>query len=169
MNPILPENPIHFPRNDLPRTTFEITLNPLYGLIYGGIIIFLLISALIISEISLFSNLLNTCSIHSIGFNPFVCTFKRITGFPCMTCGGTRSFFYFAHLKFKNSFLMNPLVFLIINGVLLYGLLSLIRLITKNNNPLRVVMPIWLKRILVILLISSALINWVYLVFIGKP
>ncbi|MFH0888191.1 MAG: DUF2752 domain-containing protein [Planctomycetota bacterium] len=169
MTPILPVNHGYSQRNDLPRTIFEITLNPWYGLIYGGIIIFLLVSALIIRVIPLLSNLLNTCSTTFIGFNPFVCTFNKITSLPCMTCGGTRSFFYFAHLRFMDSFLMNPLVFLIVTGVLLYGLLSLIHLIAKNNNPLTVVIPIWLKRILVILLISSALINWAYLIFIGKP
>ncbi|MFH1230656.1 MAG: DUF2752 domain-containing protein [Planctomycetota bacterium] len=169
MTPIFPVNPNYVQRDNLPRTTFEITIHTLYGFIYGGIILFLLLSALIITEIPLLSNLFNSYSTQSTVFNPFVCTFKKITGLPCMTCGGTRSFFYLAHLKLYKSFLMNPIIFLSVMALLLYGLISLIRLITKNNNPLRVVIPIWLKRILVILLISSALINWAYLIFIGKP
>jgi hypothetical protein len=157
-----------------------ITINPLYGIIYGSIILLLLISALIISGIPLFSNLLSTYSAQSTGFNPFVCTFKKIIGIPCMTCGGTRSFFHFAHLRLKDSFLMNPLIFLIVTAVLFYGMVSVISLLIphhrlnslENNNgkkELKIVIPLWLKRILIILVIGSVLINWEYLIFVAKP
>jgi hypothetical protein len=166
--------------NAFPPKKITISINPIYGIIYGGIIIFLLMSSLVISETPLLSNLINTYSKQSIAFNPFVCTFKKITGLPCMTCGGTRSFFYFAHLKFKNSFSMNPLVFLTVTILLLYGLISVISFLTPKHrvNPLdsnsikkelKISIPIWLKNLMIILAIGSLLINWAYLVFISKP
>ena len=172
-----------------------ITLNPLYGFIYGGITAFLLVVALIISSYKVAGlSLLDwipsegqsyidtnlkpvTTKPVTFIFNPFVCTFKKISGLPCMTCGGTRSLFHFAHLRLKDSFSMNPFVFLIITAMLLYGLVSVISLLiprdhfddSNNKKEFEIIIPRWSKRILIILLVGGFLINWAYLIFIGKP
>lgn len=154
--------------NGLSSKEVVITLNSFYGIIYGGITIFLLISALIINKISLISALLQNYSAQTFIFNPLICTFKKITGLPCLTCGATRSFSYLAHLRFKDAFLMNPLILLLVTGLLFYGLLS-VTSFASGKKELKVSVPAELKRIMFILIIGGTAINWVYLIFICKP
>ncbi|MDI6788692.1 MAG: DUF2752 domain-containing protein, partial [Planctomycetota bacterium] len=100
------------------------------------------------------------------------CTFKNITGIPCLTCGGTRSLFHLSHLRIKKAFSMNPLVFSGFAVVLIYGLISLISIIIYGSSGITITIPSrlgWIKRTSIILLIGSLLINWAYLIFICKP
>jgi hypothetical protein len=46
------------------------------------------------------------------------CAFKKWTGFPCPTCGGTRSIHALAHGRIGEAFTLNPLVFA---GILALG------------------------------------------------
>lgn len=59
------------------------------------------------------------------------CTFRRLTGgWPCLSCGMTRSFDWFAQGRFADSFLINPLGFLAaLSGAVLslYAILSPLR------------------------------------------
>jgi hypothetical protein len=52
------------------------------------------------------------------------CMFKSITGYPCPTCGMTRSIEAFAEFHFWQSFLMNPLFFLAGIGIGMYSFYS---------------------------------------------
>jgi len=174
------------------KSRVRIIINAIYGCIYGGIIVFFLLVAVIINRIPSVASLpfyslkksvpeyadsgylsnqdfIKTRNIlGTFGFNPFICTFKRLTGIPCLICGGTRSFFHFAHLGLKKSALMNPLVFSGIVLLLFYGLVSIAGLST-GRKELIIFLPGWLKRMIFVLIIGAVLINWAYLIFIGKP
>ena len=56
----------------------------------------------------------------ALGFPP--CGFYTITGIPCPTCGVTTSFVLAAHLRFEESFLVQPLGFLVFIAVCLSAL-----------------------------------------------
>ncbi|MEK7310102.1 MAG: DUF2752 domain-containing protein [Planctomycetota bacterium] len=148
-----------------------ITVKPFYGIISGGIAILLLTAMLIVPKQLVFRSNYQTANIplfqQPIAFNIFTCTFKKITGIPCATCGGTRSTFYLSHLQFKQSLLMNPMVFLGFIGLVMWGIISLINIAFYKSKTISLAMPG--KRLLIILLVGGLLINWAYLIFISKP
>lgn len=95
----------------------------------------------------------------------FACSIKKICGFPCPGCGGTRSLYYFFKGDFYKSFRYHPVV---IYGVLSYlhfmGLFFLRKHIYKNNKKeikiqyyiygaIAVIVLQWLIKIINILLI----------------
>ncbi|MBN95840.1 MAG: hypothetical protein CL928_17505 [Deltaproteobacteria bacterium] len=54
---------------------------------------------------------------------PPICTFRRLTGHPCVGCGMTRSWVHFAHGRAADAFVQSPLgavLFLAMIGALLY-------------------------------------------------
>ena len=53
---------------------------------------------------------------------PNICPFHLLTGYPCPVCGITRSFVYFAHGKFSDSFAYHPLGPLLFVALLIYTL-----------------------------------------------
>jgi hypothetical protein len=61
---------------------------------------------------------------------PPSCGFRRLTGHPCLTCGGTRSVISAVSGDFGAAFLWNPLVFLAL--VLLLGLTG-VRLVAARG------------------------------------
>lgn len=128
-----------------------------YGLIYGSIVLFILVSVRI-SE--LFPDIPKALS----GFS---CTFKNITHIPCLTCGMTRSIFSLVHLNIIDAFRMNPLVFLTILILLLWGVWSLIGVIVKPKRIRIELAPA--ERIIVILsVILLVIANWLYLIWAGR-
>ncbi len=58
------------------------------------------------------------------------CVFHALTGFPCLTCGATRSAYQFLHGHWMASFLFNPLAFLTFCGLIIYDLYALSVLLT---------------------------------------
>jgi hypothetical protein len=157
--------------NALSQKKFIITLNPFYGLIYAGIAIILLTAMLVVPKQLVFHSRYQTANRpllqQPITLNLFTCTFKKITGIPCATCGGTRSTFYLSHLRLKQSLLMNPMVFLGFVGLLMWGIISLISIAFYKSKPITLALPG--KRLLIILIVGGILMNWTYLIFISKP
>jgi len=51
-----------------------------------------------------------------------VCLFHSFTGFPCLTCGATRSVWQFLQGHFVRAFLFNPLAFASYCGIALFDL-----------------------------------------------
>ncbi|MBI4711898.1 MAG: DUF2752 domain-containing protein [Planctomycetes bacterium] len=125
--------------------------NAHYGIIYGGIAVFMILVAGLIHYINLPLNYLPAC------------TFKNITGIPCLTCGGTRSIMNLSHLHLLDSFLFNPLVFLGTVTIFIAGLISLTVLLSKNDFRITVPVPV-----IKILLVGGVIINWLYLILIKK-
>ena len=91
------------------------------------------------------------------------CPFLALTGFPCMTCGATRSAMAFLHGDFLASWRWNPLGFAALCGLVVFDLYAAIVLVTRAAR-LRIVD--WTAReknaarsIAVVLLV----VNWIYL------
>ena len=148
-----------------------ITVKPSYGIIYSSIALILLTTMLIVPKQLVFRSNYQTVNLpllqQPITLNMFACAFKKITGIPCATCGGTRSTFYLSHLRFKQSLFINPMVFLGFVGLLMWGIISLISIAFYKSKTISFTLPG--KRLLIILLVGGLLINWAYLIFISKP
>lgn len=56
---------------------------------------------------------------------PVVCVFRLITGYPCPTCGLTRSVVAITHLDLIKALQMNPFGFLVIGGLASWWVVSL--------------------------------------------
>lgn len=125
------------------------------GLIYGAISIFIL------SAVGLFSLLVSRTALTKL---PFTCPFKALTHIPCLTCGGTRSVLYLSQFSLIDSFLINPLVFLTAVGCIIWGILSLISLLNKNQQSF--IPPL---RVNIIGIISILVLNWLYLILVAHP
>ncbi len=98
------------------------------------------------------------------GLTP-VCVFKVVTGFPCPTCGSTRSLVHLSHGRFFDALAMNPLVataVVVLVAALLWGTLTRlchgprIRLILSASEADRIRM----------VAVLALLLNWLYLIFI---
>jgi hypothetical protein len=84
------------------------------------------------------------------------CAFYRLTGYPCLTCGLTRSFHAMAHLELINAFafhLMGPLLFM---GVLLFGLKNLAEIVTGKSLKLNLPSGFYGKSLVILL------ITWIF-------
>jgi len=118
-----------------------------FGIIYGGIAILVLCAAHFLPVLSLFPD----------------CAFQSITGFPCPTCGFTRTVEHMAHGDLISSIIVNPLAALCFMSAVLYFVYSIftlmcgsarifIRLTDKEGNALR------MSALFLVLL------NWLYLI-----
>lgn len=121
-----------------------------YGLIYGAIGILILLAFRFIP----------------LSYIPVLCPFKKITGLPCPTCGGTRALIHLAHLDPVGSFSMNPLIssFTILGILfLLYSIISFflrpLRFMVRFNQRERRVIRLWT--------IGVIIMNWLYLIISG--
>ena len=96
------------------------------------------------------------------------CTFRMITGVPCLTCGGTRSLTAVAHLDLAAAFLMNPLVALAGLAAAAY--------VVHAAGVWALGWPRWrpsvssprARRLLRIAVIGAVLLNWTYLIAVGR-
>lgn len=157
-----------------------LSINPALGIIYGVISLAILLIMLLAPRQMVFGSAPPTPSgiqlkpqpawlPEPLASNLLSCAFKKITGLPCLTCGGTRSSYFLARLNFRQSFLMNHLVFLLFITGLLYGALCTgIFFLMPERKRAGSIRGGW-KRILSILLIGMVLINWAYLIFILRP
>jgi len=105
----------------------------------------------------------------AIAFFPFdrvplaLCWFRRFTGRPCLSCGGTRSFVAMAHGRFAEGFRWNPLAatfFLLVVAFLIYAAAA----VCFGAPRLRVRLTRrWEKWLVLCLGLGAALLNWIYL------
>jgi hypothetical protein len=54
------------------------------------------------------------------------CPFFRLTGIPCLTCGGTRCLISFSDMSLEASFFYNPLIMVSIVGLVFFSLAVLV-------------------------------------------
>jgi len=100
------------------------------------------------------------------GARPLRCAFKEITGFPCATCGTTRTFMLLSRGDVAGALAMNPFMFFAsIAGVVL-ALFTLGAYLGLWRFPDFNILQPW-KRILVIGLVTLFLLNWAYLIWSG--
>jgi hypothetical protein len=94
------------------------------------------------------------------------CIFHRLTDVPCLTCGATRSLVALSQFDIASSFLLNPMLLLLVVGVVAFSLVSLYSLISKKGIAVKLNQG--QKRALRIGIIGLFITNWVYLVAAGK-
>ncbi|HEY3451714.1 MAG TPA: DUF2752 domain-containing protein [Myxococcales bacterium] len=128
---------------------FQRPIKPTVGLleIYGAIGVFLIVVARFVPLARL----------------PYWgCGLRKVTGYPCLACGMTRSFDWFAQGRILDSFLVNPLGFLL-------AVLSVVGVVYLALRPLR--LPrleidlsdragFWVRVAAIVLIFA----NWGYLV-----
>lgn len=98
-------------------------------------------------------------------YTPNVCLIKQITGFPCPSCGTSRSVLALTDGNFQHAIMTNPLGFIVFAIMLILPLWMLFDLATKRSS-----MHIcYLKseealkqKMIAIPLICLALINWIW-------
>jgi hypothetical protein len=98
-------------------------------------------------------------------FMPLIppCIFRLVTGFPCLTCGGTHCIIALSNFDIGASFLYNPLIMLTLIGLILFSLLIFAGIIFQRR--LAITLSCLEKRGLRISAILLVAANWVYLIF----
>lgn len=92
------------------------------------------------------------------------CVFRTLTGFPCPTCGSTRSLAHLSHGRLPAAFAMNPLVSLTVITLvvaMIGGILGRLFHWPRIRLVLSVFEADRMRKIGVLL----ALLNWLYLIF----
>lgn len=73
---------------------------------------------------------------------PSTCVFLRLTGYPCLTCGMTRSVMAVAHLHFHQSIHFNPLGLPFVATLAVWWLNSVLETLIHKPTP----MGNWIRR-----------------------
>ena len=91
------------------------------------------------------------------------CTFRTITGIPCVTCGATRGAIALLQGDIAAAFWLNPLVFVAMAAVALFDLYALVVLLARAPR-LRVALSTRSgRRALIAIGCGALLLNWIYL------
>lgn len=93
------------------------------------------------------------------------CTFHRMTGFACPTCGATRTLRYSFHRDWWAAAGTNPLAFLSYGGVVLYDLYAAIVLAFRLPRLRFDAIPKRIGNIVRCTTIGVILANWAWLVW----
>lgn len=130
--------------NGAPRSSVHI--------VWGGIAIFLTASAAALDRMPLH-------------LPP--CIFRELTGFPCLTCGGTRSLAALGQFHVAASFMFNPLVLLVALVTITFSvMISLGFLLRKKLSLAFSDTEKGILRIVVLVLVA---LNWAFLILREKP
>jgi len=90
------------------------------------------------------------------------CTFRSLTGLPCLTCGAARSASAFLHGDLGSAWKLNPLIFFGICGIILFDVYA-IGVLSSGARRVRVVFPKRMRKITLTLTGAVGLLNWLYL------
>ena len=91
------------------------------------------------------------------------CAFHDLTRLPCVTCGMTRCGIQFFHGHFLAALKWNPLVFIVLFGVVAFDLYALVTLAMRAPRLRIRFLTQRAKTFLRVSVISALLLNWVYL------
>ena len=92
-----------------------------------------------------------------------LCLFKRLTGIPCPTCGGTRAVLHLLRGDLSAAWRSHPLVTVLLLGLMVNAVLSAASLASFRRLPVLQASPrawCWLGG----LLLALAALNWGYLI-----
>ncbi len=95
-----------------------------------------------------------------------LCTFKRLTGLPCPTCGSTRALARLADFDLAGALGMNPLFVACAVGLVAWGAADLL-LLPRGRTVQLEASPL-LVRSFGIAAVTAILLNWAYLVAMGR-
>ncbi|MCD4823354.1 MAG: DUF2752 domain-containing protein [Phycisphaerae bacterium] len=99
------------------------------------------------------------CLMEKTGNHASTCMFKRITGYPCATCGATRGIVTFLDGDIVGGWLFNPLLFTILAVIVAELILRL-----AAGKAIRLVLSKWEKRGVWIILAVAFAVNWAYII-----
>ena len=95
----------------------------------------------------------------------FVCMFRAVTGWPCLTCGATRAAALLALGDLRGALAMNPLATLAGVALVPWGLADLV--LTTRGRAVAVEATAGAGRMLRIAAVTAVALNWAYLVAAG--
>lgn len=95
-----------------------------------------------------------------------VCYFKLLTGFPCMTCGGTRATWRLLALDPAGAVAMNPLAALAVVAVAAWAVADLV--LMARGSALRVRLSPKAANAARVAAALAVLANWAYLIAVGR-
>lgn len=98
----------------------------------------------------------------------FICPFHRLTGYPCPSCGMTRSFILMSHLDFKAGIKMNPLGGLIFIFTAIFVSYVVIAVLFRTRRIKIRVTSSSEGNYLRITIVLIVFINWLYLIYVGR-
>jgi hypothetical protein len=93
-----------------------------------------------------------------------ICTFHRLTGYPCLTCGGTRAAIALGNLDLPGAFRWNPLVAAVLLLAAPFGLWGTAAWWFSWPRPGLEIPSRQGKWLLGILLVGLLAANWAYLI-----
>jgi hypothetical protein len=96
----------------------------------------------------------------------FICLFRAVTGIPCMTCGATRAAARLVAGDIAGALAMNPLATVAGLALIPWGLADLALL--PRGAALAVDVTPGTARALRIGAVAAVLLNWAYLVTVGR-
>jgi Protein of unknown function (DUF2752) len=99
-----------------------------------------------------------------LGFT--VCTFKSLTGLPCMSCGTTRALGRLAAGDWLGALQMNPLATLVFVVGGLWAVADSIAALRGRGVRLRASAPV--AHALRIAAVAAIVLNWIYLIAAGR-
>jgi len=92
-----------------------------------------------------------------------LCVFHTMTGYPCLTCGATRSAMAFFHGNFPAAFAWNPLVFAGYVGLTLFDIYAFVTVVLRRPRLRVVGLTPSEKSFVRWTVITAAAVNWGYL------
>lgn len=104
--------------------------------------------------------------LRALNLHAIVCTFKAVTGLPCLTCGGTRATWRLLALDPAGALALNPLATVAVVGVAAWALADLVLLARGSALRLRLS-----ERAANVARVGGALallLNWAYLIAAGR-
>lgn len=96
------------------------------------------------------------------------CPFHILTGYPCPSCGMTRSFILMSHLKFWTSMRMNPLGGLLFIFTAIFVGYAFITIVFRMRRIRLQVTEKWEGIFIRIVFILVIVINWIYLIIVKR-
>ena len=90
------------------------------------------------------------------------CIFMRLTGLPCLGCGGTRCARNLVHLDFGQAFLFHPGFFLIVVAAALWTIYSAIFWLRRDTLRLRFFVEPSASRRLRIAFVAVLAVHWAW-------
>jgi hypothetical protein len=92
-----------------------------------------------------------------------VCTFRALTGLPCVTCGATRSVLAFSQGDLGAAWRLNPLIFAGICSVVVFDVYAL-AVLCSGARRVRISLPrSGIRRLLIAVVAIAGAANWIYL------
>jgi hypothetical protein len=92
------------------------------------------------------------------------CWWHQFTGLPCIGCGSTRCVRYALHGAWTAAFLMNPLCFATLAGLVLYDLYAAVVLVFRLPRVRIEQCPTWVGWTVRLSVVALALTNWAWLI-----